>query len=225
MNRNEKLLLVALGIAAAILFGALWWAIDITREQRTPVPQERHETQFAPDKNRVSDMELGDVGIYQAKTVFKKVAPTVKTDISNKLIAYAKTQTGKPYVYGSKRYDPASYDCSDFVHFSLLAGLGMDIKALDSRSQWEYVNQHGSRKYYNLAQAQKGDLLFFMAYKGYTAKDYAGIDKSKQIINHVGIYMGNGQMIHAASAPTGVRIQNINNTHLQYRFLRGGQAW
>lgn len=129
---------------------------------------------------------------------------------------------GTPYQYGSNRNDPSSFDCSDFTRWIYLFSLGMDLPK-DSRSQWEYVKKFSKHKYTDLSQAKRGDLLFFMNYKGWQKHDYAGINVKAQTVGHCGIYLGNGQMLHTASAKTGgVRVDTIKGSHLEYRFIGGG---
>jgi peptidoglycan DL-endopeptidase CwlO len=143
---------------------------------------------------------------------------------ANNVISFGSLFMGAPYEYGSERYNTDSFDCSDFTHYSFLGALGMELP-LDSRSQAAYVDEFGSRKYTDLAYAQRGDLLFFMDYKGPRPEDYRGINPANERITHCGIYMGDGQMIHTASRATGgVRIDNVWGKHLEYRFVRGGSV-
>ena len=129
---------------------------------------------------------------------------------------------GTPYEFGSKRSKPNSFDCSDFTRWIYLYALGMDLPKTSS-TQWAYVKQFSKHKYYDLSQAKRGDLLFFMNYKGWQPHDYAGINVKSQPVGHCGIYLGNGKMLHTASAKTGgVRVDNIKGTHLEYRFIGGG---
>jgi cell wall-associated NlpC family hydrolase len=95
----------------------------------------------------------------------------------------------------------------------------------DSRSQRKYIETFSQRRYTDLSQAKKGDLLFFMDYKGWRETDYKGINVRAQRTSHVGIYMGNGKMLHTASKATGgVRIDNVFGKHYQYRFQGGGSV-
>lgn len=131
---------------------------------------------------------------------------------------------GTPYEYGSDRNNPKTFDCSDYVRWVHLYSLGMDLPST-SRSQWEYVKKFSKRKYTDLSQAKRGDLLFFMGYKGWQPQDYKNIDVKSQPIQHCGIYLGNGQMLHTASAKTGgVRVDTIKGSHLEYRFVGGGKV-
>ncbi|KRF31782.1 C40 family peptidase [Paenibacillus sp. Soil787] len=129
---------------------------------------------------------------------------------------------GTPYEFSSDRSDPSTFDCSDFTRWVYLSSLGMDLPK-DSRSQASYVQSFSNRTYTSIDQAQRGDLLFFVSYKGTDPDQYIGIDKSIGNITHVGLSLGNGKIIHTASAATGgVRIDELANNHLTYRFVLGG---
>jgi peptidoglycan DL-endopeptidase CwlO len=145
-------------------------------------------------------------------------------DLANNVIAFGSLFFGTPYEYGSDRSSPNTFDCSDFTRWAFLGALGMDLPK-DSRSQRKYVQQFSKRKYRDLSQAKKGDLLFFMDYKGWQPGSYKGIDVYNQRTSHVGIYMGNGKMLHTASKSTGgVRIDTLAGKHYQYRFQEGGSV-
>lgn len=140
------------------------------------------------------------------------------------VISHAAMYYGTPYEFSSDRSDPSTFDCSDFTRWVYLSSLGMDIPK-DSRSQATYVQSFSNRTYTTIDQAQRGDLLFFVSYKGTDPNLYTGMDKSNGNITHVGIYLGNGKIIHTASAATGgVRIDEVANNHLTYRFALGGSV-
>ncbi|WP_409342423.1 SH3 domain-containing protein [Paenibacillus sp. MBLB4367] len=140
-----------------------------------------------------------------------------------KAIAAGMKFLGTPYEYGSSRYDNSTMDCSDLVRQAFLNGLNLRLPG-DSRSQASYVKNVGktTTDWHNL---KRGDLLFFMSYKGTKASSYAGIDKASQRITHVAIYLGNGQILHTYSKESGgVRIDNLAGKHWEYRFVFGGSA-
>ena len=102
------------------------------------------------------------------------------------IIAYAKQFLGNPYVYGGTSLTDGT-DCSGFVmrvfeHFGISTG----------RS---YRDQAAKVKEIAISDVQPGDLLFYA---------------SGSTINHVAIYIGNGQIIHAGSSRTGICIANAN---------------
>lgn len=98
------------------------------------------------------------------------------------LVAYARQFLGGPYRYGGDSLTDGA-DCSGFVmrifeHFGITTGR-------NSREQ------AGNGRQIAIEAVQPGDLLFYA---------------SGDTINHVAIYIGGGQVIHAASERTGIII-------------------
>ena len=96
-------------------------------------------------------------------------------------IAAAMDQMGKPYVWSEE--GPDSFDCSGLVYYSLrLAGISVsryNAVGFSQVSSWQPVE--------SLSSCRRGDLLF---YKSDTNPN----------VNHAGIYLGNGQFVHASSS-------------------------
>lgn len=139
------------------------------------------------------------------------------------VIAAGLKYLGTPYEYGSSRSTTATFDCSDFVRQAFLDGVGIKLPA-DSRGQGEYVAQRG-KAVTDWRQLKRGDIMFFMSYKGSKASAYAGTNKSSATITHDGIYLGDGKILHTYSNEAGgVTISSIVGTHWEYRFLYGGSA-
>ena len=172
-------------------------------------------------------MLFGDLGVTDGLKAFSippKSKPT-KGTIKN-MIELGKKHMGARYQYGAPRRDDytASFDCSSYTRYLFSVGRGMNI-GMDSRIQARYVKTHGAHRWLNWRKAVPGDLMFFSAYRGNRASDYpANRDKT---ITHVGLIIGKDKegrllLLHTASHPTGVRIQHVNATHLQYRFVSMG---
>ncbi|WP_344442539.1 C40 family peptidase [Kitasatospora nipponensis] len=85
-------------------------------------------------------------------------------------VRFAYAQLGKPYVWGAT--GPGSFDCSGLTG-AAWAAAGVALPRV-SQDQWN-AGQHVAK-----ADLQPGDLVFFFG-----------------DLHHVGIYIGNGQMIHA----------------------------
>jgi cell wall-associated NlpC family hydrolase len=150
----------------------------------------------------------------------KAILPIRGSYVEN-VIQTAMTYLRTPYVYGSDRTEPSSFDCSDFTRWAYLYSIGVDLP-WDSRGQTAYVEAFSKRKYKDLSKARRGDLLFFTRYLGNRASDYKGLKASEKPVTHMGIYLGNNKIIHCASKETGgVRIDQIRWKHLEYRFLFG----
>ncbi|WP_129596836.1 C40 family peptidase [Anaerophilus nitritogenes] len=104
---------------------------------------------------------------------------------------------GTPYSYGSN--GPNSFDCSGFTSY-VYRQIGVPINR-DSRSQ----SIQGTKV--SKDELKKGDLVFF--------------DTSDNgSINHVGIYIGNGNFIHSSSGKAGsVTISALNEAFYKNRYI------
>lgn len=144
-------------------------------------------------------------------------------DSVEKVIAAGMKYIGTPYEYGSDRNTTTTFDCSDFVRQAFIDGAGLKLPA-DSRQQGDYVKKKGGTTT-NWKNLKRGDVVFFMDYKGSKASAYTGVNKSKAAISHDGIYLGDGKILHTYSKESGgVTISSMEGTHWEYRFLYGGSA-
>lgn len=153
--------------------------------------------------------------------------PGSPADSSNasveKMIATGMKYLGTPYEFGSNRNSTATFDCSDFTKHIFKAALGVTLPA-DSRQQGTYVKNKGNAVT-SISQLKRGDLMFFMSYKGSSKSAYSGINKTSQRITHVAVYLGDGKVLHTYSnASGGVRTNDIMGTAWEYRFMYGGSA-
>jgi peptidoglycan DL-endopeptidase CwlO len=140
---------------------------------------------------------------------------------AEKVISAGMKYLGTPYEYGSSRSNTNTFDCSDFVRQAYIDGIGLVLPA-DSRSQGDYVKKKGNIKT-DWRELQPGDIMFFMEYKGSSASGYQGVDKLSERITHDGIYLGDGKILQTYSKDSGgVRIDSIEGTHWEKRFLFGG---
>lgn len=151
-------------------------------------------------------------------------APAPSTNASvEKVISAGMKYLGTPYEFGSNRNSTKTFDCSAFTRRAFIDGAGITLPA-DSRQQGDYVKKKGKTTT-NINNLKRGDLMFFMSYKGTSASAYSGVNKSSQRITHVGIYLGDGKILHTYSKESGgVKTNSIKGTHWEHRFLFGGSA-
>ncbi|MGF7033132.1 cell wall-associated NlpC family hydrolase [Paenibacillus mucilaginosus] len=147
---------------------------------------------------------------------------TTSTQKVEKVIAAGMKYLGTPYEYGSDRSTVATFDCSDFVRQAFKDALGVTLPS-NSRTQADYVREHSSRIVTDIDNLKRGDLVFFMSYRGSSLSAYSGIDKSAQRITHVGIYLGDGKMLNTWGTG-GVKVDTITGRHWEGRFIFGGSA-
>ncbi|MCQ9184780.1 C40 family peptidase [Streptomyces sp. IBSBF 2953] len=101
---------------------------------------------------------------------------------AEKALAFARAQIGKPYVWGA--VGPGSYDCSGLTLAAWKAA-GVTLP----RTTYDQANAGATVP---LADARPGDLVFFY-----------------DDVSHVGVYVGNGMMIHAPKPGAYVREESI----------------
>jgi len=154
-------------------------------------------------------------------SVTKPVLPL--SDRIEAVIAAASAYMGTPYEFGSTRYDTTTFDCSDLVLQAVWDATKTTVPS-DSASQGSYVRSLGPVSM-DWTKLQRGDLMFFSSYKGSKASDYAGVNPLTEEITHVGIYLGDGMLLHTYSPESGgVRIDSIAGKQWDNRFLYGGSA-
>ncbi|MBC2867256.1 C40 family peptidase [Streptomyces mexicanus] len=102
----------------------------------------------------------------------------------------AQTRIGSPYVYGAT--GPSSFDCSGLTSWAY-AQAGVSIPRTS-----EAQANIGTR-IYSQSQLQVGDLVFFYG-----------------DLHHVGLYAGNGQVLHAPHTGAVVRYEAIGNMPFQF---------
>ena len=102
--------------------------------------------------------------------------------LGSKIAEYALQFVGNPYVYGGTSLTNGA-DCSGFV-MSVYAHFGISLPRTSGEQGQCGVNVGG------LSQAKRGDLV-----------SYSG---------HIGIYIGNGQIVHASTEKTGIKISNAS---------------
>ncbi len=118
-----------------------------------------------------------------------KAPKAVKVNKADDIIAYGKKFVGNPYRYGGTSLTKG-IDCSAFTQ-QVMKKAGVSLQRTSS-AQYASNGKKVSTK--NL---QPGDLLFY----GYGGR-----------VSHVGIYIGDKKMVHAASAKTGITVSNAFRT-------------
>lgn len=114
--------------------------------------------------------------------------PSVSSN-GDKIVSFAKQYLGYRYVYGGTT--PGSgFDCSGFIYY-VFNSCGYSI----SRSLSAQASKGTA---VSKSELQPGDIVFFN-------------NTSNGSLGHVGIYIGNGNMIHAANSNRGVVTDTINS--------------
>ena len=126
-------------------------------------------------------------GATKAQTTAAPTTQALKSASRSAIAAYARQFEGNPYKWGGVSLTEGA-DCSGFTmqvykHFGINIGRNSGEQATRGRE-------------IPISSVQPGDLVFY-------ANKSGGI-------NHVAMYLGNGQLIHASNAKTGIIITNMN---------------
>ena len=108
-----------------------------------------------------------------------------KNSLRKAVVAYALLFVGRPYVHAGRSLITGT-DCSGFTAL-VYKQFGYSLSYAPER-QW----MQGTQVEMNLSKMLPGDLIFFTS--------------TTKAIGHVGIYLGDGRLIHAASPELGVII-------------------
>lgn len=155
-----------------------------------------------PDQSEVYSMPV-DFRYYSiaANPVIEPIQSTVSdssaSPAAQRVLDTAAKYLGVPYLWGGTT--PSGFDCSGFVQY-VYAECGYSITRT-TYTQWDNDGSYVSR-----ANLQPGDLVYF------------GTDGSP---SHVGLYVGNGTMIHAPSTGKTIQYTSIDSDYYTSRFMGG----
>ena len=116
---------------------------------------------------------------------------TTTAALTDAIAEIALEQVGKSYVYGTQ--GPDTFDCSGLAYYAVTqAGFSvtrMSAAAYSTYSAWESVG--------SISDLQEGDLIFFCS-------------ETSRYVSHMGIYIGDGQFVHASSGQARVMVSTLS---------------
>jgi len=124
-----------------------------------------------------------------------------RNNTGHEIANFAKLQLGKPYRYGGA--SPKGFDCSGLVHYT--------------HKQFGIQTPRTSKQQYKAAtpvsanQLELGDIVFFKL--------------TSTNVLHVGIYIGDGQFIHAPKSGKRVSTAFLQDPYWKTRFAAGGRFY
>ncbi|MGG1554521.1 stalk domain-containing protein [Paenibacillus ferrarius] len=129
------------------------------------------------------------IGFLSASSQYTDYASADKK--GDDLLAFGATFLGTPYEFGAAAGQTQTFDCSSFVQyvFKNVLSIALPRTSYDQALRGKEVP---------LDELRKGDLLFFRA---------RGLD-----IGHVGIYAGDGRILHTYSKELGVHFEEFDDT-------------
>jgi cell wall-associated NlpC family hydrolase len=113
--------------------------------------------------------------------------------LKSAIIAYGKDVLGQPYKWGGESFAEGGFDCSGLTQYAYAqAGINIPRTAQD---------QYNAAQKIPTSQVQPGDLIFF-----------ENTFDAPYRITHVGIWLGDGKMLHAPQEGDVTRIIDLNSS-------------
>ena len=150
-------------------------------EEEARLAKEEAERKAAREAARAAEAARTSSNTTKTETTTTTVAASDGSSTGTSVANYALQFVGNPYVYGGSSLTNGT-DCSGFV-MSAYANYGVSLPHSSSS-----LRSSGSGVEGGLSSAQPGDIIC-----------YSG---------HVGIYIGNGQIVHASTSKTGIIVSS-----------------
>lgn len=205
MKKNKKyrwgLKLATLALSSSVLFSTIDTASAATYTVKSGDSLSKIGSQYGVSYQTLmkwNNLSTTSIRIGQKLNINAPLVSTSKPKPTTNLVQIAKRQLGVKYTFGGSK-PSTGFDCSGYITYVFNnAGISTARKS--------------AAGFYNTAKKVKspqvGDLVFFS-------------NTYKAGISHVGIYLGNNQMISASDS--GVSIANINSSYWKKHFTGYGR--
>ena len=184
---------VGLGLVQGTQIGNFWYLNPTGNTSR----QEALVMFLRCYKTAVMFMQTDWITEEEMQELIEAAEAEAATGEAAELVSYALGFVGCSYVFGGN--GPTSFDCSGFTRY-VYAHFGYTINRVAN----DQVNNGVAVSFSDL---QPGDLLCFS--NTYSSSDW---------ITHVGIYIGDGRMVHAANSTRGVTVDTVTSGYYYSHF-------
>lgn len=175
-------------------------AVSDIETEAGDVSQQSLDLEAAPAVSSAASAEEGDDFYAEAVT---PSFPEVVLSPGQIIAATAQEYLGCDYVYGGS--SPSGFDCSGFTQYVMgLCGYTINRGAGGQVNNGVPVSEE---------ELLPGDLVFFS--ESFTIYD----------VSHVGLYIGDGQFIHAAVSGVGVVISDMDAGWYSARYVGARRVW
>lgn len=148
-----------------------------------------------------------EAGVTEEKPDYPKFEPAQETESETRngqyVVDFAMQYLGYPYVYAGNT--PGGFDCSGFTQFVIANTVGIDIGHASG-------GQYGTGAWVDAGDLLPGDEVFF-------ANTYG------PGVSHTGIYIGDGQFIHAENESIGVTISWLWSDYYGGHYCGANRHW
>lgn len=161
-------------------------AEEVEREEEVITTTTEVKTETKTETSTVSKKTTSNKTTSSKTKKVSEPKTSSNSSVRSSIVSYAKQFVGGKYVYGGTSLTNG-VDCSGFT-MRVYEKFGYNITRT-SRSQ------AAAGKTISVSSVKPGDLVFYA---------------DGGSINHVAMYIGNGQIVHASNPKTGIKISNMN---------------
>ena len=158
-------------------------------EENTDTASEEEETadDAAADSADDADADADEADAEEADDEELEAEVDVEDDLRSEIVTYALQFVGNRYKYGGTNPN-TGVDCSGFTSYVMRHAAGVELPH-SSGGQSRMGRQVSS------SEMRPGDIICY---------------GSGKRINHVALYIGNGQIVHASTEKTGIKVSRWN---------------
>lgn len=154
-------------------------------------------TTASSEENTVANQEVVEENQVETEEEQEEESTASASSEGNDVVEFAKEYLGYKYVAGGSS-PSTGFDCSGFTTY-VFRNFGVSL----NRSSKDQIKNGTAVSKSNL---QPGDIVIFK-------------NQGKTAIGHVGIYIGNGNFIHAANKKEGVVITALSSSYYSQRYV------
>lgn len=160
-------------------------AAQIREERRVEKAEKAEKASEQAEQDKTAALEAIQQTVEDARKKAEEEAEAQRVAKRQAVVDFALQFEGNPYVYGGTSLTNGA-DCSGFV-MSVFANFGYSLPRVAA-------DQCAASAKKDISQIEPGDLVFYG--NGY--------------VDHVALYIGDGKIIHASGAATGIKISNYD---------------
>lgn len=160
-------------------------AAQIREERRVEKAEKAEKASEQAEQDKTAALEAIQQTVEDARKKAEEEAEAQRVAKRQAVVDFALQFEGNPYVYGGTSLTNGA-DCSGFV-MSVFANFGYSLPRVAA-------DQCAASTKKDISQIEPGDLVFYG--NGY--------------VDHVALYIGDGKIIHASGAATGIKISNYD---------------
>ena len=186
-NKMKKILCgvaICVTVCSQVIFAATKKAVEKAGEEFVAAMEADADESAEVSSENVDTDVSAEESVDNSETEEEAQSGPTEEELRAQIVDFALQFEGNPYVYGGTSLTNGA-DCSGFV-MSVFAQFGYSLPRVAADQYYQSVQK-------SVADLEPGDLVFYGSG-----------------ISHVALYIGDGQIIHASTSASGIKISNYD---------------